>query len=216
MYLIREYDVLEKEISQSFDKCKNSGATLFVRRRDVFLWIVVKYATKMAVIRCNATGKRIRKKHWNEETKAEAEQLLSEHKAPVLGKYIFFTFLAIITTVLIVSIMQQISQTKDYNASFIAKPEADKKAILSQLDSNDLIFINDAIYRIETIGDDSIIISKSNIPLTGEMGPYKEIQADLYPDSSFDKKYEVDKQGFYNSIVIINNSSHLIMQVLDR
>ncbi len=216
MYLIRQYDVLEKEIKQSFDKCGDAGATVFVRRRDIYLWVIVNYATKMAVVRCNKTGKRIRKKHWNEETKLEAEQLLSEHKTPVLGKYIFFSFLAIITAVLIFAIMQQISQTKDYNASFIAKTDTDKTAILSQLDRNDLIFIADAIYKIEAIGGDSIIISESNIPLAGKMSPYKEIQAALYPDSSFSKKIIVDKQGFYDGMVTIGNSSYMIMQVLDR
>ena len=89
----QEYDVLKVPIQQTFTGCKeNSNATLFVRQRDtgVFLLTVKKKYTQ---VRCNLTGRVIKKRKWNEQTKAAAKELLAQHKVSKTGWYVLLFFL---------------------------------------------------------------------------------------------------------------------------
>ena len=213
MILIEQYDVLEAPIQQDFDKCKGEGATLYVKRVDVVAFIFVRLARKRAEVRCNATGKNIPKRHWNEETQKEAKELLVQHKTPVWGYYVFGgIILALIFSAAYFLYQDSVSRER-YQNSFIAKSSQERKAIISKLGAGDFVEILGKVYKIESIDDKTVALIESDVP----KDYVDNINPDLHPDSSFKKTFKLKKEDFVNeNIKLSPNSSALISDVLDR
>lgn len=101
MMLIQQYDVTQKELNQKFDKCTDAGSTLYVSRLDMVCFFFLRIGNLKFLVKCNETGKVIRKKHWNDETHAVVKQLKEEHKPSRLGCFILIALNVLIFGILI-------------------------------------------------------------------------------------------------------------------
>jgi len=105
-----EYDVLKTSINQTFNDCKeNSTATLYVKQKDVTSFITIE--KKYAEVRCDLTGKIIKKRKWNNETKAAAISLLAQHKISKKGWYILMLIMMIPVSGLIYTMYDMVSSS---------------------------------------------------------------------------------------------------------
>ncbi|WCM43322.1 hypothetical protein MG290_06585 [Flavobacterium sp. CBA20B-1] len=217
MILIERYDVLEKPIQQQFDKCGDAGSTLYITRIDVVSFIAVRVAQKKAVVRCNATGKIVAKKHWNQETHREAKELLAQHKTPKLGYYLLSTILITAIAGCIYLILADRNSTNSYKNSFMAKTDAEKTALLKTLGQGDLLLISNHIYRIKSIDNETVILEKNTSEIDGEkINSFKPIDESLIPNNTYTGSYEIKKEDFLKNNMVLDNTGTMITQYLDK
>jgi len=207
-----EYDVLSIPINQTFKSCKeNSNATLYVKQRDTGMLFLITLSRKYAQVRCNLTGKIIKKSKWNDETKAAAVSLLAEHKISKTGWYIFGLVMMIPISVLFYTMYGMISSSNNYEDSFISKTHEEQNHLLLELDKGDYVKTYDFVYKIETIDRNYITLLKSNKPVKNAFTPINENQ-------TFDENpIKIKKANFYSQRMIHSgNSRTIICKILNK
>jgi len=211
MFITRsEYDVLKKPINQTFKSCKeNSSATLYVRQRDVQSFITIE--KKYAQVRCDLTGKIIKKRKWNEETKAAAVALLATHKTSKKGWYILMLVMAIPVSVLVYTIYDMVSSSNNYKDSYISKTYDEKNRLLLELEKGDYVKTYDFVYKIEAIDKNHITFLKGNKPVKNAFTPIDENQ------TFKGNPIKIKKANFYNQPMIDNNDRRsIICEILNK
>ncbi|HBK70731.1 MAG TPA: hypothetical protein DDZ39_03565 [Flavobacteriaceae bacterium] len=219
----KKLNVLKKTLQQKFDQCDE--ATLVVGQRDLvegrFLFIALN--VKTITVKCYATGKKIHKRYWNEQTKAEADELSNQFKVSRTGWNIMYSFIAVGIIVLF-SILYYVMETKKQHLeSYMGKTEEEQKDIRKKLNSGDLLMTTTGVvYIIESLNDTIMKVTKSNIYVpTSDLS--KPINENVYSKSSFDTNtiIEINKTSFVKSGMINKNlnSKHggaVVYQILDR
>lgn len=208
-----EYDVLSKSIEQTFNDCDpTSGATLFVKQRDVRL-LFLKLSKKFAQVRCNSTGRVLKQRHWNEQTKIDAENLLAQHKVSKAGWYIIGFILVALPIAIIMGVSKQSSDAQDLNDSFSFQEDAEKKRLVSTLGEGDYFMTSSYVYKIKRITDTSIIVYKGNA-VTNILEP-------IAPQQEIDTTNEItlNKKAFLNRITVSTGDEFggdMIFNILDN
>jgi hypothetical protein len=218
---VREYSVLEAPINQSFDGCKeNSKATLYVMQRDTgFMFIPVK--KKYAEVRCDLTGKKIRKRKWNDQTKTAVKDLLAQHKVSKTGWYILLFLLLSTVGMFLYSIFSIIMSSPRFNTTFGLKTATEKTELLSKLGEGDLIKTTDFVYKITSISKDHITVIKSSVAnaSNGEyVDPYSPIDENKHSFNS-ESEININPNAFWQQHSVNPNSDYggeLIFNILDK
>lgn len=218
---VQEYSVLEAPIHQSFDGCKeNSSATLYVMQRDTgFLLLTVR--KKYTEVRCNLTGRKIRKRKWNDQTKATAKELLTQHKISKTGWYIFLFLVLSVFTLLFYVIYSEFESSNRYNAAFSSKTDSEKNRLLSKLGEGDLIKTTDFLYKITNISKRNITVIKSSVA-NAQNGKYSDPYSPINESKhSFNSKSQisVNPNAFWKYHTISQNGEYggeLIFQILNK
>ncbi len=213
---VREYDVLQKPINQSFDGCKdNSKATLYVMQRDTgFLFIPIK--KKYAEVRCDLTGRKIRKRKWNAQTKTAAKDLLAQHKVSKTGWYILLLILFGTVGMFLYSIYSIIMPSPHFGL----KTAAEKTVLLSKLGEGDLIKTTDFVYKIKSISKEHITVIKSSVansPNGEYVDPYIPIDESKHSFNSA-SEISINPNAFWERQTVQNGESvgELIFNILDK
>ena len=217
---VQEYSVLEKLISQTFDRCKeNSKATLYVMQRDTgFLFIPVK--KKYAEVRCNLTGRKIPKRKWDAQTKSAAKELLAQHKVSKTGLYILYFLLLFTVGMFLYSIFSIIMSSPRFNTTFGLKTATEKNILLSKLGKGDLIKTTNFVYKIKSISKEHITVVKSSVPNSpnGEyVDPYSPIDESKHSFNS-ESQISINPNAFWQRQTVQNGESvgELIFNILDK
>jgi len=218
---VQEYDVLQKPITQTFDGCKDkSKATLYVTQRDTgFLFIPVK--KKYAEVRCDITGKKNRKRKWNEQTKTAAKDLLAQHKVSKTGWYILLFLVLSTVGMFLYSIFSIIMSSPRFNTTFSLKTADEKNILLSKLGEGDFIKTTDFVYKIKNISKEHITVIKSSVA-NASNGEYVDPSSPIDESKhSFDSESQIiiNPNAFWKQHTINPKSEYggeLIMQILDK
>lgn len=208
-----EYDVLQKSIGQTFNVCDaTSGATLFVKQRDVRI-LFLKLSKKFAQVRCNSTGSVLKQRQWNEQTKTDAQNLLAQHNLSKAGWYIIGFILVALPIAIIMGVSKESSDAQDLNASFSFQEDAEKKRLLTTLGEGDYIVTAAFIYKIKSFNKNSITVYKGNA--------VENVLAPIVPEQEFDTTtaIKLNKKAFYNRITVSTGDEFggdMIFNILDK
>ncbi len=210
---VEEYDVLQSPIAQSFEGCEGqSKATLFVRQRDTSV-LFLKLKKKHAQVRCDLTGKVIKKSLWDAQTKAASIDLLAQHKVSKTGWYVMLLLLIGIPVAMVIGLSSEMKASKKLNESFSFQTDIEKKRILSTLGEGDFIKTHKSIYKIKNIDADNIILYKG--------GSVQNILDPINPEEKFDtsKEIKLNKDAFWKRITVSTKGEFggdMIVEILDN
>ncbi len=216
---VQEYSVLETPIHQIFNVCKEGSATLFVRQRDVrFFFLPVR--KKYAEVRCNLTGKKIRKRKWNAQTKSAAKELLAQHKVSKTGLYILYFLVLFTVGMFLYSIFSILMSSPKFNTTFGLKTATEKNILLSKLGEGDLIKTTNFVYKIKSISKEHITVVKSSVAnsTNGEyVDPYSPINESKHSFNSA-SEISINPSAFWERQTVQNGESagELIFNILDK
>jgi len=190
--------LLEKTLQQKFDKCNE--ATLFVSQRDMVGGAFIFFAlnVKSITVKCNATGNEIPKRHWNEQTKADADKLSSQYKVSKTGWRILISFFVIGISFVLFSVFYAWNKGNKHKQTYRGKTEEEKIRLRKNLDTGDLVKSFSAVYKIETISDSKVTVRKSSIPVS--MSSINDlIDEEKYAKNTFTSDIiEINKTSFIN------------------
>ncbi len=216
-----EYDVLETPINQTFERCKEGNATLYVMQRDSGFLFLLTLRKKYAEVRCNLTGKKIPKRKWNDQTKATATALLAQHKISKTGWCILYFLLAGLITFMTYVVYSEIESSNRYNATFVSKTDSEKNILLSKLGKGDLIKTTNFVYKIKSISKAHITLVKSSVvnsPNGEYVDPYILIDESKHAFNS-ESQISINPSAFWKHHMINRKSEYggeLIIQILNK
>ncbi len=195
---------------------KIAGSTLYITRLDIIIFIAVRLPLKEANVRCNETGKTISKKYWNEETYKEAKKLLAQHKTLKIGYLLFSIICLAIIAGIFYTVRGDLNSSKSYQNSFIAKNKEEQSKLLNKLGQGDLLLISNTIYRIKSSDNQKVVLEKNNSILPEKINSFNPIDESLLSENKYEGSYTIKKEDFVANNILIDNSSNMIVQYLDK
>ena len=176
---------------------------------------------KSVTVKCNATGNKIPKRDWNEQTNAEAEKLSSQYKVSKTGWRIFISIFVIGISFVLFTFFYAWNKGNEYKKTYRGKSDEETIQLRKNLDTGDLIKSFRAVYKIETISDSKITVRKSSIPVS--MSSINDlIDEEKYSENTFTSDViEINKQSFIKRGMINKNlndqyGGEPIMDILDK
>jgi len=202
-----EYSVLESQLKQTFDACdETKKATLYVMQRESgFLFLALN--KKYVEVRCNLTGRKVKKKFWNDETKEVAKKLLAQHHISKTGMYVMYFIIFGLLGAMVYSVYDGAQSNNKYKASFTSKTRIEKSKLLNQLGEGDLIKTGSFVYKIKRINKKQVVLYRGN-KAVNPYGPIKEGQ-----QYNTKEPIKINTELFWKQNAVNNE---LIMQILNK
>ncbi len=208
---IREQIIEEHEFKLLTNSCSSGKVMLQLIRRDVRVSFFI-FPKKVTQLICTDTGKRIKKSDWTTEIKETAEELKRSLKVPTWG---YWSFSVIALTVLLavpIGFYAEIKNNEVYQESFMAQNDQQKKIILQQLDTGDLVVTTKKVYKIKTVDDKNVILQESKNPIPKSFT--EDLTYEAYPETSFtEPEIKIAKTEFVKGMI---SNTNIILNVLDN
>lgn len=179
-------------------KCRSTTrGTLKIVRIDVSaLFGLVLLPVRRAEVWCDQCQKPRGKGDWDADLKTLAKQELAACPFPMWRYWAFLGFIVLSFGGITYMVYRDQAMSDRLQKSFFMMPPDQAHDILSQLEAGDLFAGSTAVYRIEKISADVMVVRPSSNPITTEdiMGT---LQLSKYPESAFDlPEVEISRSAF--------------------
>ncbi len=204
---VKDRIIEKKPFHLESGECPSGKVTLNLIRRDV--WVAFFFLPKRIVeVHCDETDRRIRKTHWSQELKVEANSMKQGLRVPIWGYGLLGILLVTLFIGVPVGFMMEMKATETYQSSFIGMDQEQKIELLKTLNAGDLIATSDKVYRIQKITKTEVMLQPATLSVKAR-DPYGPMDANSYPESNFSGDLltidrSVLEQGRVNNMLIIN------------
>ncbi|UOB16627.1 hypothetical protein [Abyssalbus ytuae] len=208
---VREYIVEERRFELKTGKCASGEVQLQLMRRDLRV-AFFPFPKKVAQLICLDTGKKIKKSQWSPEIKAAALGMKSNHSVPMWGYYTFTVLALAVFIGVPVGFMNELKNTKQYRQSFVGQSIEQKKLLLQNLNTGDLVATTNNVYRIKNVNAKNVILQTSKNPAEEDI--FKKLTNETYPETSFTgKELSIPVSKFVNGMI---SNTEMIINILNN
>lgn len=206
---------LKQNLSQKFKNC--NSATIYAEPFDLLqgIGIFYKLNIKKIYVKCDATGEVVKKQYWDDSTKNIANELKEKL---IITKGGWYLIGALVLFVLF-SIPYAFFQGRIQGENYVAKSNDEKRVLRTALNKGDLVRTTNTIYKIESVNDKTMKITKSSILETDHMN--ENIDPSKYGNDTFKDTLIISRSSFIRSGMLNQKleeefGGEYILQILDN